>query len=173
MILRTVAIYLMLIGLAQASFASGAAKTAIFPFEMVIEQQMGSVGLPPVPNEAERSRLELVTEELTRLLKETGKYEPLDLSSVNSDIEERSPFNTCDGCEAEVAKKAGAELSVLGVVHEATAVLLNVSIFVRNTGDGTLRNSMAVSIHENDDKGWLRAVRWLVKNRLSDQEPQK
>ncbi|CFX03917.1 conserved exported protein of unknown function [Candidatus Filomicrobium marinum] len=173
MILRTVAIYLMLIGFAQASFASGATKTAIFPFEMVIEQQMGGVGLPPVPNEAERARLELITDELKRLLKETGKYEPLDLSSVNSDIEEQTPFNRCDGCEVEVAKKAGAELSVLGVVHEATAVLLNVSIFVRNVDDGTLRNSMAVSIHENDDKGWLRAVRWLVKNRLSDQEPQK
>lgn len=159
--------------LAHASPQPSAPKTAVLPFEIVIEQQMEHFGLPPVASKPEQARLKLVTDELTRLLAETGKYAPLDLAAVNSDIVEKAPFNTCNGCEVEVAKKAGADLSVLGVVQKASAMLLNVSIIVRDVHDGTLRQTMAVSIRENNDEGWLRAVRWLVHNRLSGQEPQK
>ncbi len=182
MFMRAVMLYLTLFGFAHLSVLQpgpaiasppAAPKTAVFPFEIIIEQQMGDLGLPPVASKPEQARLKLVTDELTRLLRETGKYEPLDLAAVNSDIVEQAPFNQCNGCEVEVARKAGAELSMLGVVQKATAMLLNVSIFVRDVEGGTLRRSMAVSIRENSDEGWLRAVRWLVHNRLSDQEPQK
>lgn len=178
---RAAILYLTLLGFAGLSVLTpamaapgpAAQKTAVFPFEIIIEQQMGNLGLPPVPSKPEAARLKLITDELIRLLRDTGKYEPLDLTAVNSDIVEKAPFNWCDGCEVEVARKAGAELSVLGVVQKASAMLLNVSIFVRDVNDGTLRRTMAVSIRENNDEGWLRAVRWLVRNRLSDQEPQK
>lgn len=170
---RVLQLCLILAGLAAAGGAAEAvspSKTAVFPFEMVIEQQMTDMGLPPVASEKERERLKLVTRELAELLAETGRYAPLDLATVNSDIEEKAPFHDCNGCEADVAKKAGADLSVLGVVQKASEMLLNVSIFIRNASDGTLRNSMAVSIRENSDDGWRRAVRWLVRNRLSGQE---
>lgn len=180
---RAAMLYLTLLGLALlsgllpgpaiASPQSAVPKTAVFPFEIIIEQQMGDLGLPPVPSKAEAARLKLITDELTRLLQETGKYAPLDLSPVNSDIVKKAPFNWCNGCEVEVAREVGADLSVLGVVQKASAMLLNVSIFVRDVKDGTLRQSMAVSIRENNDEGWLRAVRWLVHNRLSGQELQK
>lgn len=158
---------------AHASPQEDVPKTAVFPFEIIIEPQMMDFGLPPVAGKVEQARLQLITDELTRLLAETGKFSPLDLAPVNSDILEKAPFNSCNGCEVEVASKIGADLSVLGVVRKASAMLLNVSIFVRDVDDGTLRQSMAVSIRENNDAGWLRAVRWLVRNRLSDQEPQK
>lgn len=171
--MRVPVLGLILLGMALAGRAEAAAKTAVLPFEMIIELQMGHAGLPPTPSSAEQARLALVTGELTRLLKETGLYDPLDLTAVNSDISEKAPFNSCDGCEAEIAKKAGADLSVLGVVQKASEMLLNVSIFVRDANDGTLRNSMSVSIRRNDDEGWLRAVRWLVRNRLSSKEPKE
>lgn len=171
--MRVPVLGLMLIGLVLASRAEAAPKTAVFPFEIVIEQQMGHVGLPPVPSKAEQERLKLVTGELTCLLRDTGQYAPLDLAPVNSDIEEKAPFNSCNGCEADIAKKASADLSVLGVVHKASETLLNVSIFVRDANDGTLRNSMSVSIRRNNDEAWLRAVRSLVRNRLSVKEPEK
>lgn len=174
--MRVPVLGLILIGMALASRAEAAPTTAVFPFEIVIDQQMGQMGhfgLPPVASKAEQERLKLVTDELTRLLRDTGKYAPLDLAAVNSDIEEKSPFNSCNGCEADVAKKAGAELSVLGVVRKTSEVLLSVSIFVRDVNDGTLRNSMSVSIRRNNDEGWLRGVRSLVRNRLSGEEPKK
>jgi len=168
--MRLPALALILIPLVQASGAEAAFKTAIFPFEMVIEQQMTDAGLPPVPSKAEQERLQRLTDELKRLLAETGEYVPLDLAAVSSDIREKAPFNDCKGCEADVARTAGADLSVLGVVQKASEMLLNVSIFIRNANDGSLRTSMAVSIRQNSDEGWLRAVRSLVRNRLVGQE---
>lgn len=171
--MRLLVLGLILPAIVLAGRADAAPKTAVLPFEMVIELQMGHMGLPPTPSPAEQKRLDLVTGELTRLLKGTGLYDPLDLTTVNCDISEMAPFNSCNGCEAEIAKKAGADLSVLGVVHKASEMLLNVSIFVRDANDGKLHNSMSVSIRRNDDEGWLRAVRWLVRNRLSSKEPKE
>ncbi|MDX2289400.1 MAG: DUF3280 domain-containing protein [Hyphomicrobiaceae bacterium] len=147
-----------------------AAKTAILPFDMAIEQQMGQVGLLPEPTKLERARLKLVTDELGKLLGQTGRYAVVDLSGYAAEIDKASPFDRCNGCEVEIAKKVGADLAVTGLVQKASELLLNVSIYVRDVASGNLTKSMAVSIRQNSDEGWLRAVRSLVKNRFAEEE---
>ena len=50
-----------------------------------------------------------------------------------------------------------------------TEALLSVSVEMRTADTGKIARAGSVSFHENTDEGWARAVRWLVKNRLTPQ----
>ncbi|MDX2257985.1 MAG: DUF3280 domain-containing protein [Hyphomicrobiaceae bacterium] len=147
--------------------------TVVLPLDMQVEMQMGDIGLVPEPTKAEQARIGLATGELRRLMSETGRYEVLDISAREADIRKAAPFNKCNGCEVEIAKAAGAKLAVTGVVQKASELLLNVSLFVRDVTTGEVIKSMAVSIRQNNDESWLRAIRSLVKNRLATEEETK
>ncbi len=138
-------------------------KIAIMPFELSQEQRIGMVARI-APEEA--NRLKLATQKLSSMLEESGSYEVVDISSIATDIEEASPLFKCNGCEVELAKKVGAQSVSTGVIQMAHPTLINVNIYIRDVATGELKNSMAVSIRENNDAGWVRGVRSLVRNRL-------
>lgn len=167
------AVVLMLASLVPASAVQ---RAAVLPFEIHIELQMDGLslyGLPPKPKKAESERLELVRDELVKMLESRGVYEIVDLSEHASDIRRAAPFASCDGCEVEFGKRVNADVTVLGVVQKASEMMLNVAIYVREVETGKLAKSMLVSIMQNDDTGWLRAVRHLVKNRLAPESEAK
>ena len=98
--------------LAAASPAIAVQKAAVFPFDLHDAQQDGEV--VPQLNPDDLKRLKLVADELKSLMEKSGNYEVVDLSPMAKEIEAASPFNKCNGCEAELAKKAGAEIAVTG-----------------------------------------------------------
>ena len=139
---------------------------AIFPFELVIEKQMSDGIMPPTANKAQQARLKLMDEKLQKLLVDSGKYSQVDLSSLSKKIEDASPVHECNGCDIDLAREAGAKVSVIGVVRKASNALINVSIFIKDVASGELVAAGAVSIREDNDSGWLRAVRSVVRNRI-------
>lgn len=152
--------------------AAAGQKAAVFPFELIEASQLDVGGLPfgglklgGVPKE-EKRRLVLVDVELAELMRRDGRYDVADLVGLAAEIEAASPLHKCNGCEADIAKKAGADLAVSGTVEKFSDTLLNVSIFVREAASGTLKQSMSTVIQGNTDEAWLRGVRWLAKNRL-------
>lgn len=150
--------------------ALAAPRAAVLPFEMRIEMQMDGMslyGLPPKPKKAEQERLQKVRQKLIEMVESRGAFEVVDLSAYKSEIRRAAPFEWCDGCEVEFAKKVDADVTILGVVQKASEMMITVSIFVRDAKTGKLTQSMSVSILQNDDVGWLRAVRNLVNNRLA------
>lgn len=159
------ALLLFLPGLGRA-----APKTAVMPFEIVIDQPPDALPTMPVkPSADESRRLELATQQLRRALEETGHYAVVDLAPVAAAVKEAQPFFKCEGCEADVARKAGAELAVTGLVRKVTDALLSLSVEMREADSAKIARAGSVSFHENTDEGWARALRWLVKNRLTPQ----
>lgn len=149
---------------------AAAPKTAVMPFEITIDQPPDALPTMPVkPSPEESRRLELITEQLRTSLEESGRYDVIDLTPIAAAVKEAQPFFKCDGCEAEVARKAGAELAVTGLVRKVTEALLSVSVEMRAVDTGKIARAGSVSFHENTDEGWARGVRWLVKNRLTPQ----
>lgn len=140
-------------------------KTAVFPFEMTIEMQMGDLWEPEA-SKNEKARLKLLTDKLRELLTQSGKYEIVDIAPLAEKIEKKAPLHKCKGCDSDLAKELGAQRSVIGKVHKSSATLLNVSIFVRDTSTGELTKTMAVSVRQNTDLGWLRGVKYLVRTRF-------
>jgi len=142
-------------------------KAIIFPFDLINITQQFELGIMPkgvAPEE--KRRLALVTDELTKLIKETGRYDVLDPEPLADDIEKAAPMYNCNGCEDDLAKKVGADVAFISTVRKASAVLFTVSIYIRDVNTGQVTRQASSEIFGNTDAMWLRSVRYLVDRRL-------
>ncbi len=164
--------FLLASGLSAAvSFGAQAApKAAIFPFDIRDVEQEGE--LIPKLKEDDLRRMKLVADELAVLMKKENTYEVVDLTPLAKDVEAASPFAKCDGCEVDIAKKAGADLAVTGYVDKLSDALISLQLFARETGSGRLVKSMSAEIRGNTDELWLHGIRWLWRNRFNAPAPE-
>ena len=158
----------MTLALILAGPASAGQKTAVFPFDIRDAEQEGEV--VPVLKPEDLRRLKGVAEELKQLLSKDSRYEVIDLSPLAAEIEKASPFNKCDGCEVEIAKKAGAELAVSGFADKLSDALISLQLFVRDVETGQMKRAMSAEIRGNTDELWLHGIRWLWRNRFNPEE---
>ncbi|AGK57941.1 hypothetical protein HYPDE_31333 [Hyphomicrobium denitrificans 1NES1] len=151
--------------------AAANTKAAVFPFDFHDAQQDGEMF--PQNDPEDMRRLQLVADELKSLMQKDGRYQVVDLSSRAKEIEAASPFYKCDGCEAPIAKDAGADIAVTGYVDKLSSASLNLQIIVRDTATGKLTKTMSAAISGNTDDMWLRGVRYLWKNRFNAEAKEK
>lgn len=147
--------------------ALAAQKAIIFPFDLIDQQQQFEIGLMPKGlDPADKRRLEIITAELVKLIKDSGRYEVVDTTSIAKEIDDKSPIYKCNGCEDDLAKKVGADVAFIGTVRKASDVLFTVSIYVRDVANQKVINQGSSEIYGNTDKMWLRAVNYIVDRRL-------
>ncbi len=151
--------------------ASAAQKAVIFPFDLIDQQQQFEIGLMPKGLDPEdKRRLQIITEELARLIKAGGQYEIVDSAPIAKDIEDKSPMYKCNGCEDDLAKKVGADVAFIGTVRKASDVLFTVSVYIRDVASQKVVHQGSSEIYGNTDKMWLRAVNYIVDRRLFAQK---
>ena len=158
---------LLCLAILPALPALAAQKTAVFPFDLRDADQDGE--MVPQYNEDDLRRAKLVADELKALMTKDGRYEVIDLTPLNADIEKASPFDKCDACETPLAEKAGAELAVTGVAHKFSNALISLQLYVRDVKSGEMKKTMSAAIQGNTDELWLHGVRWLWKNRFNNE----
>src|SRR4029077_6030336 len=107
-----------------------------------------------------------ITDELTKELKGGGRFEVIDPAPIAKDIDDKSPMYKCNGCEDDLAKKAGASVAFIGTVRKASDVLFTVSVYIRDVAQEKLVKRASGEIYGNTDAMWLRAVHYLVEKRL-------
>lgn len=148
-----------------------AQRVAVFPFDIRdISQEMEFV---PQYQEADLERLKLVAGELRKLLAADERYEVVDLTPFAEEVEAASPFKNCNGCEADIAKKAGAELAVTGVAEKLSDALISLQVFGRDAETGKVTKSMSAEIRGNTDELWLHGIRYLWRNRFNPETEAK
>src|SRR5262245_48840801 len=147
-----------------ASAAEAGPKTAIFPFEL-IDVSLSGEYVGPDPQEAQR--LTLITEELRKLAARDAGYEVLDLSGLADDIAKAAPLYQCNGCDVDLARRAGAEIAIMGAVRKVSNLVLEVHLFVTDVKDGKLIKVHRVDLRGNTDETWLRGARRLAANLAS------
>jgi hypothetical protein len=143
-------------------------KAIVFPFDLIDESQpQYEIGVMPKGiSDEEKRRLALITGELTKLLKDGGRYDVVDSAPIAKEIDDKSPMYKCNGCEDDLAKKVGAEVAFIGTVRKASDVLFTVSVYVRDVGQEKVTRQASGEIYGNTDAMWLRAVRYIVQKRL-------
>jgi Protein of unknown function (DUF2380) len=142
-------------------------KTVVFPFDLSLQQKEEDFFIGAgKPTEEEQARLKLVNDELVKLLGNDKRYSVVDIAPIAKDIEAAAPLNACNGCEIDLAKKAGGEIAFTGLIDKASATLLNMQIGILDVASGKALRTASVVVQGNTDEAWLRAVRWLMKNRL-------
>lgn len=151
--------------------ASAAQKAVVFPFDLIDQQQQFEIGVMPKGLDPEdKRRLQIITDELIRLIKEGGQFEVVDTAPIAKDIDDKSPMYKCNGCEDDLAKKVGAEVAFIGTVRKASDVLFTVSVYIRDVANEKVVRQGSSEIYGNTDKMWLRAVNYIVDRRLFAQK---
>lgn len=144
-------------------FAQSARPVVVFEFELI---DTSGEGEQSVHNQ----RLHLATAELKKLLIDTGKFKPISTEPAAEEIAQLKPLHRCNGCETDIAKKLGGQLAFLGRVYKVSTLILSIALSVTDTRSEEPVRVVLVSIRGDDDRSWLRGVRYIFKHKLNWEE---
>jgi hypothetical protein len=156
------AIAMMMLMATASAHAADPSKLAVFDFEMMDTSLEGQINGPRLD---EQQRLLRAGDQLRKELGESGKFRIIDIAPVNA-AAHQSHLQACGGCDVKLAKQIGADIAVTGVVQKVSNLILNVNVYMRDTGTGRLVRGASVDTRGNTDESWSRAVHYLVQERL-------
>ncbi len=141
-------------------------KLAVFNFEL---EDFSAGASLPAGNSNDSEQLKRVTDEARQLLAQSGRYTLVDISSAAEDaVKQRN----CDGCDAGIALKLGAEQSFIGIVTRISRTEYTVRFQIRDARTGALIFNKQTDLRMGADYSWNRGAAWLIKNRLLDSQVQ-
>lgn len=141
-------------------------KIAVFPFEL--EDFSAAAAYVP-PDDIDREQLRLSTEEARRLIAASGRYQLVDVSTVNDPAAKAGKLRDCDGCDARIAAGLDADQSMIGIVTRITRMEYAVTYRVRDARSGAIVAVEQTDLRMGANVAWSRGARWLIENRLLEQ----
>lgn len=155
---------------AASAGTSPPVKLAMFDFELEDFSAGASLaaGNPADDNE----QLKSVTNEARRLIAQSGRYALVDISSADAPAVKEHWLRKCNGCEAAIALKLGAEQSLVGIVTRISRMEYTVRFQIRDARTGTVISNKQTPLRMGANYSWSRGADWLIKNRLLDSRDQ-
>jgi Protein of unknown function (DUF2380) len=138
-------------------------KLAVFDFELDdISPAAALLG----QTTSDAAIMKKVSSEARRMLASSGRF---DLIDVNSDTAEpavrTNSLRKCNGCEAGIALRAGADQALIGVVRRVTQTDYYVVIQISDAVTGKVLNEQEANFAGGPD-GWASGVRMLIKHQI-------
>jgi hypothetical protein len=153
--------------LAQAPSARADApapvKIAIFDFEL---EDFSAAGGLIAESPEDSAQLKLATDEARKLIAQSGRYSLVDPSGADADPVKARSLRDCNGCDAAIALKLGADESMIGVVKRISRMEYVVDVQIRDGRDGAMIFNKQTDLRMGANYAWSRGVNWLVKNDL-------
>lgn len=158
------AVAVPLLALTPVTVTQAAVRSvAVFNFELIDTSLEGATNGPRAD---ETARLSQMSASLRGWLADRGDVRVVDTAAVAKQAA-AVHLQECGGCDADLARRVGAELSITGTVQKVSNLILNVNIYIRNVADGRLLAGMSADMRGNTDESWTRTLRWLERNRLA------
>jgi hypothetical protein len=110
----------------------------------------------------------MATRVLSDVLEQTGRYAPVDLGPFNAEITASGPRYQCSSCFLPLARRAGAELAVVGVFHKVSTLISSLDIWIFDASGGGYVAHLSGQIRGDTPEAYEHGVRFLVKNRLPE-----
>ena len=142
-------------------------KIAVFDFEL--EDFSGGAGIIP-ESDQDREQLRVATETVRRLLTESGRYSLVDVSNADAPDVTAHSLHKCDGCDAAIARKLGADQSLVGIVSRITRTDYAVTFKLRDARTGSVLAVEQTDLRIGANYSWNRGAAWLIKNRLLEKQ---
>lgn len=148
--------------------AQAPAKLLVFDFELVDTSQEGLH--PDHPG-----RLERLTALLRDGLGRDGRYAVTGIHDSPVAADAPASLQSCNGCELDLGRRAGADIVVTGFIHKISSLILNIRITMRRVGTGAkgggekggdIVAAEIVDIRGDNERSWQRGVEWLLRHRL-------
>lgn len=137
-------------------------KLAVFDFELN-DVSAGASKASEKP--ADIALLKAVSEKARQVMVQSGRYSLVDTGGADSEQVKGRSLKTCDGCEAAIALKLGAEQSLLGVVTRVEMSSYAVQVQIRDARTGKLVNQQSAVFLGSDD-GWSNGAASLLRHRV-------
>jgi len=161
-----------LLALACAAVAAGAAadegpapapvSIAVFDFELLDGTPAAALQNRATSGAAS---LEKVTEAARAELQKSGAYRVIDGSRSDAPQVAARALHTCEGCEAAIAGKLGAQQSLLGIVSRATQTDYYIAIQIRDARTGKVLRQESANF-AGSEEGWPSGVRMLIRHQV-------
>ena len=145
-------------------------KIALFDFELE-DFSAGASSAGVTPSDAER--LTHVTDEVRQLLAGSARYRPVDVGAADAAAAKAHTLHECDGCDAAIALKLGAEQSFVGVVRRISRTEYQVRFQIRDARTGVVVSDGDSGLRMGADDSWSRGAARLIKDRLLEVQTQQ
>jgi hypothetical protein len=109
--------------------------------------------------------MEKVSSEARRMLTESGRYILIDPAKTDAEAIRAKGLRNCQGCEAELALRAGADQALLGIVRRITQTDYYVVIQITDARTGKVLDQQAANFAGGPD-GWASGVRMLLEHQV-------
>jgi hypothetical protein len=134
-------------------------KIAVFDFEL----NDTSAGAGIVAQDAvDTENLTKSTEEARRMLSASGRYSLVDTGGVAGEVTAAGGILGCGGCDGPLARKLGADQSMVGVVTRVSRTEYTLRILVRNARSGEVVSNDSTGLMMGANYAWPRGVKRLL-----------
>jgi Protein of unknown function (DUF2380) len=145
-------------------------RLAVFDFEL--EDFSGGAGIVPESDD-DREQLRLAADTARRLIAQSGRYSLVDVSGADAADVKAHTLRQCNGCDAAIARKLGADQSLLGIVNRVSRMEYGVTFQLRDARTGKLLSVGRTDLRMGANYSWNRGAEWLIKNRLLEKQAQQ
>ena len=115
--------------LASAPLHADPTPVAVFDMSFINFSQEVDYG---ATNEAEHARIAMLNQHLRERLDESGRFRVVDPAPVSAELAMHGEAFTCNHCEAALARKLGAGLSITGAVQKMSVLVQTVILRERD-----------------------------------------
>jgi hypothetical protein len=136
-------------------------KIAVFDFELDDVSAAGAASTGESASDI--TRMQVVSGEARRVLAQSGRYKVVDTNSVGAEPAKQRSLRNCNGCDASIALKLGAEQSLIGVVTRVANTEYYVSLVITDAKTGKVINQQSAFFTGADD-AWASGVRMVIKH---------
>ncbi|WP_296579820.1 DUF3280 domain-containing protein [Xanthobacter sp.] len=160
--------FLMVLGLAAPAAAETApTRVAVFAFEL--DDFSGGAGIAG-DAASDRRYLDEATTEARQQIGASSRYTLVDTGPAAGEEVRARTLYRCHGCDADIARALGADLSLVGVVTRISRTEFTLRIELRDTRTGDLVMLRSSGLRMGADYAWSRGARAVVRQALA--EPQ-
>jgi hypothetical protein len=161
-------LYAALLVTLEAGAAPAPIKLAMFDFELE-DFSAGASSTGTAASDA--TQLASVNEKVRQLFAQSGRYTLIDVGNVDAPAAKTHTLRECDGCDAGIALKLGAEQSFVGVVSRISRTEYIVKFQLRDARTGTVLAAGDSGLRMGADYSWSRGATGLIKDRLLKDPP--
>jgi ABC-type proline/glycine betaine transport system substrate-binding protein len=142
--------------------AAAPVKIAVFEFEL---EDITPAAAITKQSTSSASAIEQVGRAARAELSKSGRYTIVDTSKADAQPVLDKSLRDCDGCEAGIAQKLGADESMIGVVRRATQTDYYIVVQIRDAHTGKILDQQGANF-AGGEEGWPTGVRMLIKHQV-------
>lgn len=139
---------------------------------LVLDFEIIDTSNEPVDQRADHARrLAGVRDAISSGLAARGTYDVVDRGAIQDDLDQilrQTYIRTCNGCETTLAKKAGADLVMTGVVNKVSTLILSLGVSITRASSGQLIYHQGFDFRGDNDQSYARAAKFFTERIARD-----